>query len=185
MLIQWMSPLCMYMQHVQCVALYSARRFNQEESFVDSNLTLSDLQISVGRGLRTGMRGECLSRCGETCCERFTFSYSWRLHCKVTQLNMINRDAFDCCQEDATAFYTRSRALLCSQICIQGKKTHLRIASITTITVPLGVHKQKMKAKAKIKNADFKNRSESFSRRGSSSKAHLKGLPVSLEQSQT
>lgn len=36
----------MYVQQVQCVVLYSAHMFNQDEGFVDSNLTLCDLQIS-------------------------------------------------------------------------------------------------------------------------------------------
>lgn len=36
----------MYVRQVQCVVLYSAHMFNQDEGFVDSNLTLCDLQIS-------------------------------------------------------------------------------------------------------------------------------------------
>lgn len=37
---------CMYVQQVECVVLYSAHMFNHNEGFVDSNLTLCDLQIS-------------------------------------------------------------------------------------------------------------------------------------------
>lgn len=49
--------------------------FNQDKGFVDSNLTLCDLQISRRRGLCTGMWGECLSRCDESFGGRFTFFY--------------------------------------------------------------------------------------------------------------
>lgn len=44
-----------YEWQVQCVVLYSAHTLNQMEGFVDSNLTLCDLQICSRRGLCTGM----------------------------------------------------------------------------------------------------------------------------------
>lgn len=56
-----LSPRRMCERQVQRVVLYSAHMFNQDEGFVDSNLTLCDLQICGRRGLCTGMRGKCLS----------------------------------------------------------------------------------------------------------------------------
>lgn len=46
---------------IKRVVLYSSHMFNQDEGFVDSNLTLCDLQICGRRGLCTGMWGKCLS----------------------------------------------------------------------------------------------------------------------------
>lgn len=66
----------MYVQQVQCVALYSAHTLNQDEGFVDSNLTLCDLQIS-------GRREVCALECEASVCLDVTRASAGDLHFSI------------------------------------------------------------------------------------------------------
>lgn len=79
MLILWMSSSVLhvrYVRQVECVVLYSAHKFNQDEGFVDSNLTLCDLQIS-GRRV-------CALECEASVCLDVTRGSARDLHFSIS-----------------------------------------------------------------------------------------------------